>query len=74
MNPHHKNDLYAIDLSSAAWRKSPYSNGGEHCIEITDLPTGGIALRDSKHPEREPLRYTAEEWVAFRQAIINGAL
>ncbi|WP_063726120.1 DUF397 domain-containing protein, partial [Streptomyces monomycini] len=56
MNPHDKDDLYALDLSGATWRKSPFSNGGEHCVEVTDLPGGGIALRDSKNPDRAPLR------------------
>jgi Domain of unknown function (DUF397) len=69
-----KDDLYAIDLSGAAWRKSPFSSGAEQCVEITDLPHGAIAVRDSKNPHREPLRYTAEEWAAFRQALIEGAL
>lgn len=72
--PSRKDDLYALDLSGAAWRKSPYSNAGEQCVEVTDLPSGGVALRDSKHSEREPLRYTAEEWSAFRQGLIDGAL
>nr|WP_202487283.1 DUF397 domain-containing protein [Streptomyces sp. SID8354] len=66
--------MYAIDLSEASWRKSPSSNGGEHCVEITDLPGGGIAVRDSKTPEKEALRYTAEEWNAFRQGLIDGLL
>jgi hypothetical protein len=69
-----KDDLYGIDLSGAAWRKSSYSSGGEQCVEITDLPGGGVAIRDSKHPEREPLRYTADEWHAFRRGVIEGAL
>ncbi|GGS45157.1 DUF397 domain-containing protein [Streptomyces griseoviridis] len=69
-----KDDLYALDLSGATWRKSPASNGGEQCVEITDLPEGGVAIRDSKNPGREPLRYTADEWDAFRQGVITGAL
>jgi uncharacterized protein DUF397 len=73
-NTSRKDELYAIDLSGAAWRKSSYSNGGENCVEITDLPACGVAIRDSKHPEREALRYTAEEWHAFRSGVIDGAL
>ncbi len=69
-----KDDLYAIDLSGADWRKSPRSNGGENCVEITDLPGGGIAVRDSKNPGRASLRYTAAEWAAFREGLIDGAL
>ncbi|MFD8997332.1 DUF397 domain-containing protein [Streptomyces abikoensis] len=69
-----KEDLYALDLSRATWRKSPDSNGGEHCVEITDLPGGGVAVRDSKNPDRPDLRYTADEWNAFRSGVINGSL
>ncbi|RKN06438.1 DUF397 domain-containing protein [Streptomyces radicis] len=69
-----KEDLYALDLSNAVWRKSPRSNGANNCVEITDLPGGGVAMRDSKNPEREALRYTAAEWNAFRQAILDGTL
>ncbi|GAU68541.1 hypothetical protein SSP35_08_00350 [Streptomyces sp. NBRC 110611] len=73
-NSHHKDDLYAIDLSGATWRKSPFSDGGENCVEITELPGGGVAVRDSKNPERGALRYTPEEWHAFRQGLIDGLL
>ncbi|MDT0445288.1 DUF397 domain-containing protein [Streptomyces johnsoniae] len=69
-----KDDLYAVDLTDAVWRKSPRSNGGEDCVEITDLPGGAVAIRDSKNPHRAPLRYTAEEWQAFRQGILDGTL
>jgi hypothetical protein len=69
-----KDDLCGIDLSGAAWRKSSYSSGGEHCLEIADLPGCGVAIRDFKHPERESLRYTADEWHAFRRNAIDGAL
>lgn len=74
MSTGRKDRLYAIDLSEADWRKSPFSDGGNGCVEITDLPAGGVAIRDSKHPEREALRYTAEEWHAFRRGVIEDAL
>ncbi|WKK22192.1 DUF397 domain-containing protein [Streptomyces olivoreticuli] len=69
-----KEDLYAIDLTGATWRKSPASNTNDHCVEIADLPDGGMAVRDSKNPHRPDLRYTADEWAAFRTGIINGTL
>jgi len=69
-----KADLYAHDLTDAVWRKSPHSAGEGQCVEITDLPGGGIALRDSRNPHLPALRYTAEEWSAFRQGVIDGAL
>ncbi|GAA2242006.1 hypothetical protein GCM10010232_31340 [Streptomyces amakusaensis] len=69
-----KEDLYSVDLSAAEWRKSPFSNGGEQCVEIADIPGGGIALRDSKNPSFPALRYTAEEWDAFRKAVVADCL
>jgi hypothetical protein len=69
-----KDDLYAIDLSAARWRKSRFSNGGNQCVEITDLPGGGVALRDSENPGFPALRYTAEEWDAFRKGVLSGEL
>lgn len=41
---------------------------------MTDLPGGGVAIRDSKNPTRPALCYTAEEWEAFRKGVISGAL
>lgn len=66
--------LYAYDLSGATWRRSPHSAGEGQCVEIADLPGGGIAMRDSKNPAFPALRYTAEEWQAFRQGVLDGAL
>ncbi|MBB5939526.1 DUF397 domain-containing protein [Streptomyces zagrosensis] len=69
-----KAELYTHDLSAARWRKAKASGPEHNCVEITDLPKGGIAVRDSKNPHLEPLRYTATEWHAFRQAMISGEL
>ena len=45
-----------MDLSTAAWRKSSYSQGGgNNCVEVAVLAdavvTGAVAIRDSKDPE-----------------------
>jgi hypothetical protein len=69
-----KNYLYEIDLSHATWRKASASGGQGNCVEITDLPGGAVAVRDSKNPELTPLRFTAAEWQAFRHGLFNGEL
>lgn len=68
----HKTDLYALDLKGAVWRKSSASGAENDCVEVAELPGGGRAVRDSKNPEREPLRFTESEWAAFRTGVIAG--
>jgi hypothetical protein len=69
-----KAELYAHDLSAAVWRKAKASGPEHNCVEITDLPGGGVAVRDSKNPHKEPLRYDATEWAMFREAMVSGEL
>lgn len=69
-----KAELYAYDLSAATWRKASASGGEGNCVEVTDLPGGAKAVRDSKRPDLEPMRYTAAEWSAFREGVIAGEL
>lgn len=69
-----KSGLYAIDLTDAAWRKASASGGQGNCVEITDLPDGAVAVRDSKNPALGALRFTAAEWQAFRQGILADEL
>ncbi|MFI2262087.1 DUF397 domain-containing protein [Streptomyces tubercidicus] len=55
-----------VDLSTARWRKSSYSNsnGGE-CVEIADGFPGLVPVRDSKNPQGPALVIPAEAWAAF---------
>ncbi|MYV98207.1 DUF397 domain-containing protein [Streptomyces sp. SID3343] len=69
-----KTDLYAHDLTAATWRKSSASAGEGECFEVTDLPGGGKAVRDSKNPGRGDLRFTAAEWAAARAGFLAGEL
>jgi hypothetical protein len=59
-----------LDLSTAAWRKSSYSDGGgTNCLEVTDEVPGIVPVRDSKAPDRRPLLFTAEAWSAFVEGV-----
>ncbi|MFI1352445.1 DUF397 domain-containing protein [Streptomyces sp. NPDC020898] len=69
-----KAELYARDLTGAIWRKASASGAEHDCVEVAELPGGARAFRDSKNPGREPLRFTATEWAAFREGIITGEL
>jgi hypothetical protein len=62
-------DLHAYDLTTATWRKSSASAAEGDCVEVTDLPSGGKAIRDSKNSGIQPLRFTAAAWTAFRQIV-----
>lgn len=57
------------------WFKSSYSGGsGQECVEAAFLPTGGIAVRDSKNPEGPKLAFAPEAWRALLNKIDNGPL
>ncbi|WP_405410288.1 DUF397 domain-containing protein [Streptomyces decoyicus] len=55
-----------VDLSTARWRKSSYSNsnGGE-CVEIAEDFPGLVPVRDSKDPHGPSLLIPAAAWTAF---------
>jgi hypothetical protein len=57
------------DLS---WRKATASNGSQGCVEVANLPDGGVELRDSKHPDGPRLRFTAHEWDCFLDGVTKG--
>lgn len=65
-----KYELYARDISGARWRKSSHSL--LICVEVAELGGGAVALRDSKNPGLAALRFTAEEWAAFREGVRTG--
>ncbi|MGA5710117.1 DUF397 domain-containing protein [Streptomyces cellulosae] len=69
-----KTELYEQDLGGVIWRKATASGAENDCVEVAELSHGARAIRDSKNPDREPLRFTASEWAAFRSGVIAGEL
>ncbi|MFG2630579.1 DUF397 domain-containing protein [Streptomyces sp. NPDC048473] len=54
------------DLSTAVWRKSSYSDGGDNnCVEVADNVPGLVPVRDSKTPAGPALVITAPAWSTF---------
>ncbi|GAB2959459.1 hypothetical protein GCM10027280_55260 [Micromonospora polyrhachis] len=53
-------------LSQARWRKSTRSggNGGE-CVEVADILTSIVAVRDSKDQTGPILTFTPTAWSTF---------
>jgi hypothetical protein len=59
-----------VDLTTATWRKSTYSNGsGGNCVEAAITRDGRPALRDSKNPAGPRLLFSASQWHTFIQDI-----
>jgi len=57
---------HEIDLSSALWRASSYSNGtGGDCVEVRDDLPGIVPVRDSKVPDASALLIPAGAWASF---------
>ena len=54
------------------WIKSSLSFSNGNCVEVTDLPGGGIGVRNSRDPSGPVLRFTLDEWRAFLGGACNG--
>ncbi|MFE2543835.1 DUF397 domain-containing protein [Actinacidiphila glaucinigra] len=67
-----KAGLYARDLTEARWVKSSKSGYLPECVEVADLGGGAVAIRDSENKDLTPLRFTAQEWTAFREGVREG--
>ncbi|MGA4841053.1 DUF397 domain-containing protein [Streptomyces sp. G45] len=62
------------DLTTAVWRKSSYSDGGQtNCVEVADHYDGLVPVRDSKSPTTRPLVFSAASWSAFVNEIRESA-
>ncbi|MGW7524930.1 DUF397 domain-containing protein [Streptomyces sp. NPDC054783] len=60
-----------IDLSTALWRKSSYSNGsGGECVEVSDAQPGAVPVRDSKKAQDGPvLLFRPLAWSVFLDSL-----
>lgn len=66
------NGMLAADLGFVDWRKSSASNPSGNCVEVAALADGGVAMRNSRHPEGPALVYTRSEVAAFLVGVRNG--
>lgn len=63
------NGISAADIPQVIWRKSTRSGAQGNCVEVAPLPTGSIAVRNSRHPDGPALIFTNDEMAAF----VDGA-
>jgi hypothetical protein len=64
-----------VDLSTAVWRKSSYSNGdGGNCVEVVDDLPGIVPVRDSKDPHGPAIVFPATAWSIFVTAVKDTGL
>ena len=62
-----------MDLTTAKWRKSSYSNAnGGQCVEVARNLPGAVAVRDSKDPAGPGLIFEPDPWAAFISGIKAG--
>lgn len=66
------NGMPAEQVPGATWRKSSYSGAQGNCVEVAHLADGGVALRNSRHPDGPALVYTRAEMEAFAAGIKDG--
>ncbi|WP_433519934.1 DUF397 domain-containing protein [Nonomuraea sp. CA-143628] len=50
------------------WRISSHCNNGS-CVAVAKLPSGRIAIRDTKVAEGDILQFSPEEWASFIGSI-----
>jgi Domain of unknown function (DUF397) len=68
-----RNGMDASALAGVTWIKSRRSGPtGGNCAEVAFLPSGEIALRNSRHPEGPALIFTRSEWDAFLGGARDG--
>ncbi len=65
------NGMTAAELREATWQKSSFS-GTSNCVEMAKLPTGEVALRNSRDPYGPALIYTRGEIEVLLQGARDG--
>jgi Domain of unknown function (DUF397) len=59
------------ELDGAAFRTSSFCSSGG-CVEVAPLPTGEVAVRDSKNTGLPVQVYSPTEWRDFVAGVKNG--
>ena len=60
-----------VDVPQLQWFKSSRSSPNGQCVESARL-SGGMTVRDSKHPDGPVLLFSADQWQAFTEGVKLG--
>lgn len=66
------NGVPATELGPLTWIKSSRSGAQAQCVETAALPTGGVAMRNSRDRSGPALVFTHDEMVAFVDGVKAG--
>jgi Domain of unknown function (DUF397) len=69
---HPVNGVQASRLGPLSWRKSRHSGPSGNCVEAAELPSGQVAVRNSRYPDGPALVFTRAEWTAFVRGAGDG--
>jgi len=61
-----------VHAAEPLWLKSRRSNPSGNCVELSALPSGEIAMRNSRYPDGPVLIYTRAELEAFLGGAKDG--
>lgn len=64
--------MLTSQLDGVSWQRSRASGAYGNCVEMAQLPTGEIAVRNSRHPDGAALVYTRAEIAALIQGVKDG--
>ncbi|TDC21577.1 DUF397 domain-containing protein [Streptomyces sp. 8K308] len=66
------NGIAAHELRDVVWLKSSHSNSQGTCAEFAKLPSGDVAVRNSRFPDGPALVYTPAEVEALLRGVKDG--
>jgi hypothetical protein len=70
--PTHYNGMPASELRGVHWRKSQRSTAEGECVQTAKLPGGGVAVRNSRHPDGPALLFSDAELRTFLEGVKHG--
>jgi Domain of unknown function (DUF397) len=63
-----------LRLPAVVWRKSSASMANGACVEVAHLPSGQVAVRDSKDKAGPVLCFSHDQWQGLLDAIKESRL